>query len=116
MASRTVTFFLKRTIKQVDCVNRDKKESPSYQKENKNLLIIFELMAPAGQSHLDVSFALLCGLGGITGYMKAKSLPSLIGGLGFGAAYAGTAYCINVRTGSSESGQVVIVAMPCHAM
>lgn len=28
--------------------------------------------------------------------MKAKSLPSLIGGLGFSSAYAGTAYYINV--------------------
>jgi len=65
-------------------------------------------MAPAGQSHLDISFALLCGLGGIAGYLKAKSLPSLIGGLGFGAAYAGTAYYINV----SQYGLILFVIRP----
>ena len=32
---------------------------------------------PTGQAHLDISFALLCGLGGLAGYMKAKSLPSV---------------------------------------
>ncbi|GAX75616.1 hypothetical protein CEUSTIGMA_g3060.t1 [Chlamydomonas eustigma] len=55
----------------------------------------YNTMAPAGQSHIDLSFAVLVGLGGVYGYTKAKSVPSLLGGLGFSAAYALTAYYIN---------------------
>ncbi|KAG1669691.1 hypothetical protein FOA52_002075 [Chlamydomonas sp. UWO 241] len=50
---------------------------------------------PTGQSHIDMSMSALCVLGGAMGYMRKKSLPSLLGGLGIGAAYACVGYYIN---------------------
>eukprot|EP00197_Chlamydomonas_leiostraca_P002087 CAMPEP_0202858432 /NCGR_PEP_ID=MMETSP1391-20130828/970_1 /ASSEMBLY_ACC=CAM_ASM_000867 /TAXON_ID=1034604 /ORGANISM="Chlamydomonas leiostraca, Strain SAG 11-49" /LENGTH=108 /DNA_ID=CAMNT_0049537353 /DNA_START=82 /DNA_END=405 /DNA_ORIENTATION=- len=52
-------------------------------------------MAPTGQAHFDLAMGVLCSMGGAMGYAKKKSVPSLIGGLAFGAAYIGTAYTIN---------------------
>mmetsp|Transcript_7339 Transcript_7339/g.15985 ORF Transcript_7339/g.15985 Transcript_7339/m.15985 type:complete len:110 (+) Transcript_7339:34-363(+) len=52
-------------------------------------------MAPTGQAHSDVALAVLCTAGGVAGYLKKKSLPSLLGGLGFGAAYAYSGYLSN---------------------
>uniref|UniRef100_A0A7S0YNV4 Transmembrane protein 14 n=1 Tax=Polytomella parva TaxID=51329 RepID=A0A7S0YNV4_9CHLO len=51
-------------------------------------------MAPTGQAHLDITLALLTSVGGAMGYFKKNSVPSLIGGIGFGVAYGTTAYLI----------------------
>eukprot|EP00798_Chlamydomonas_sp_ICE-L_P020939 gene20939-27787_t len=65
-------------------------------------------MAATGQSHLDLALAVLVPVGGFMGYRKAKSLPSLLGGLGFGAAFAGTAYVINVGASGNFHRHVVV--------
>ncbi len=50
---------------------------------------------PAGASHLNLTLALLSSAGGVAGYAKKGSVPSLVGGLACGAAFAGSAYIIN---------------------
>lgn len=52
---------------------------------------------PSGHTHIDMTLAVLTTLGGVIGYVKKKSLPSLIGGCVFGLSYAATAYLIQVR-------------------
>ncbi|KAL0485518.1 1 TM domain-containing transmembrane protein [Acrasis kona] len=44
--------------------------------------------------HLSNTMAALCAAGGIAGYVKAKSVPSLIGGLGLGLIYAYSSYTL----------------------
>ncbi|GFR46621.1 hypothetical protein Agub_g8225 [Astrephomene gubernaculifera] len=51
-------------------------------------------MAPSGEVHLDFALSALTSLGGIMGYVRKNSLPSLLGGLTFGVAYGATAYII----------------------
>ncbi|PNW78719.1 hypothetical protein CHLRE_09g387838v5 [Chlamydomonas reinhardtii] len=51
-------------------------------------------MAPSGEVHMDIAFAVVTTAGGVMGYVKKKSLPSLLGGLAFGAAYGATAWTI----------------------
>lgn len=47
-----------------------------------------------GSAHLSFTVgALLCG-GGVAGYVRAKSMPSLIGGLSTGSAMLGSGYLI----------------------
>lgn len=50
-----------------------------------------------GSSHLAFTLAALCGVGGLAGYVKTRSTPSLIAGLGIGGMYAYGGYLINVR-------------------
>ncbi|KXZ54133.1 hypothetical protein GPECTOR_5g233 [Gonium pectorale] len=54
-------------------------------------------MAPSGEVHLDLAFAALTTFGGVMGYVRKKSLPSLIGGLAFGLAYGASAYIIQTH-------------------
>jgi len=42
----------------------------------------------SGSSHINFTVAGLVALGGLMGYAKAKSVPSLVGGLAFGALFA----------------------------
>lgn len=34
-------------------------------------------MAPTGSSHVNATLAVLCGVGGAMGYVKARSVPSV---------------------------------------
>ncbi|GLC41894.1 hypothetical protein PLESTF_000097300 [Pleodorina starrii] len=54
-------------------------------------------MAPAGEVHLDIALSALTSLGGVMGYVRKKSLPSLLGGLTFGVAFGATAYIIQTH-------------------
>ena len=62
---------------------------------------------PAGSSHLNFTLAGVLAGGGCAGYMKAKSMPSLIAGCGLGALYAGSAILIN--RGQSATGHASAV-------
>ena len=62
---------------------------------------------PTGSSHLNFTLAAaLCG-GGLAGYIKAKSMPSLIAGFGLGALYAGSGVLIN--KGQSANGHAFAI-------
>ena len=50
---------------------------------------------PTGSSHLNFTLAAVLAGGGLAGYFKAKSLPSLIAGIGLSALYAGSGVLIN---------------------
>jgi len=41
-----------------------------------------------GEAHLPYTLALITALGGVVGYMKSRSVMSLLGGCGVGVAYA----------------------------
>eukprot|EP00971_Amphidinium_carterae_P269869 5354015-Amphidinium_carterae.1 len=45
-------------------------------------------MAPAGAAHLNLTLGGLLSVGGVVGYLKAGSIPSLVGGLGCGSLMA----------------------------
>ena len=57
---------------------------------------------PTGSSHLNMTLAGVLCAGGLAGYIKARSTPSLIAGFGLGALYAGSAVLIN--QGQSAKG------------
>ena len=57
---------------------------------------------PTGSSHLNMTLGGVLCAGGLAGYVKAKSMPSLIAGFGLGALYFGSAVLIN--RGQSEKG------------
>ena len=57
---------------------------------------------PTGSSHLNFTLAGVLCAGGLAGYVKAKSMPSLIAGFGLGALYAGSGVLIN--RGKSAKG------------
>ncbi|KAI8476407.1 MAG: transmembrane proteins 14C-domain-containing protein [Monoraphidium minutum] len=52
-------------------------------------------MAPAGQSHINMTMAALCAFGGVMGAVKKGSKASLIAGLAFGSLYGASAYLVN---------------------
>ncbi|EFJ44121.1 hypothetical protein VOLCADRAFT_106504 [Volvox carteri f. nagariensis] len=54
-------------------------------------------MAPSGEVHLDLALSALTSMGGVMGYVRKKSLPSLIGGLTFSVAYGTAAYIIQSK-------------------
>ncbi|KAG2484877.1 hypothetical protein HYH03_016361 [Edaphochlamys debaryana] len=54
-------------------------------------------MAPSGEVHTDLAMTALMIGGGVMGYVRKKSLPSLLGGLTLGAAYGATAYIIQTH-------------------
>ena len=63
---------------------------------------------PTGSSHLNFSLAALFAGGGIGGYVKAKSMPSLIGGFACSSLYIASGYMIN--KGEPEMGYAVGLA------
>lgn len=64
-------------------------------------------MAPTGSSHANFALAALTAVGGTIGYLKAKSVPSLLAGLGFGAVFAYTGHMIN--SGDGKTGHTASV-------
>ena len=59
---------------------------------------------PTGSSHLNFTLAAVLAGGGLAGYVKAKSFPSLIAGFGLSALYAGSGVLIN--NGSCAKGHL----------
>lgn len=49
---------------------------------------------PPGVAHTSYGLAALCAIGGVSGYAMRKSVPSLAGGLAFGAAFAACGWMI----------------------
>jgi uncharacterized membrane protein (UPF0136 family) len=52
---------------------------------------------PTGSSHLSYTLGALTAVGGLSGFLKTGSKPSLIAGLGIGSLYLYGGYLINVR-------------------
>ncbi len=50
---------------------------------------------PQGVAHLNITAGTLVAVGGIMGYTRKKSLPSLVAGVLLGAAYYGSAYLVD---------------------
>ncbi|KAJ3273407.1 hypothetical protein HDV01_004477 [Terramyces sp. JEL0728] len=48
-----------------------------------------------GISHLAFAFSGICALGGVAGFARTKSRPSLIAGLAFGTLYATSGYLLD---------------------
>lgn len=63
---------------------------------------------PTGSSHAAFGLALVCAAGGIAGYVTRKSLPSLLAGLGLGAAFGASGYLIN--SGHPDVGHPLALA------
>ena len=63
---------------------------------------------PAGSSHLNFTLAAVLAGGGLAGYIKAKSVPSLIAGIGLSALYVGSGVLIN--KGQSANGHALAIA------
>jgi uncharacterized membrane protein (UPF0136 family) len=51
---------------------------------------------PAGSSHLSYTLGILSAVGGLSGFIKTGSKPSLIAGLGIGSLYIYGGHLINV--------------------
>lgn len=49
-----------------------------------------------GSSHISLTLGGLCAIGGLAGYLKTGSAPSLIAGVGIGGLYFYGGYLINV--------------------
>ncbi|KAI8369439.1 transmembrane proteins 14C-domain-containing protein [Radiomyces spectabilis] len=47
-----------------------------------------------GSSHPSITMGLICTAGGIAGYRRTASVPSLVGGVGIGAVYGTAAYLV----------------------
>lgn len=60
---------------------------------------------PTGSSHLALSMAVLSSVGGLSGYLKTKSMPSLVAGFGIGGLYAFGAWQVN--KGASDLGHKI---------
>ncbi|CAG8624557.1 6432_t:CDS:2 [Paraglomus occultum] len=54
--------------------------------------------------HPSYTMAAICTTGGILGYAKARSVPSIIAGVGIGAAYAISGYCIKEGKDYGQGG------------
>ena len=52
-------------------------------------------MAPPGSAHLNFTLGGLCAIGGVVGYAKKKSTPSLAAGLAFGGLLVGSGVLIS---------------------
>ena len=62
---------------------------------------------PTGSSHLNFTLAAVLAGGGLAGYIKAKSVPSLIAGLGLSASFVGAGVLIN--NGQSANGHAFAI-------
>ena len=60
---------------------------------------------PTGSAHLSFTMAGLVGLGGVAGFAKARSVPSLVAGLGCATLFAGSGVLIN--QGSHTKGHAL---------
>ena len=63
---------------------------------------------PTGSSHLNFTLAAVLGGGGLAGYFKAKSVPSLVAGLSFATIYVGAGVLINQGSPAQGHGLAVI--------
>jgi len=61
-----------------------------------------------GSAHLNYTLAAVVGIGGVYGYFKTRSLPSLIAGVSIGSLYAYSAYLIS-QNRASEGHAVATV-------
>lgn len=50
---------------------------------------------PTGVSHATLTMGALCAIGGVAGFAKASSKPSLIAGVALSAAFFGASHLIN---------------------
>ena len=57
---------------------------------------------PTGSSHLAFTMAALVAAGGVSGYLKSRSVPSLVAGLGIAALFGAGGQQINVRVERRE--------------
>ena len=64
-----------------------------------------------GSAHLNLTMGGLVGLGGIMGYIKAKSVPSLVAGVGVGALFAGSGYLIKEGQNTNGHGLASITSL-----
>ncbi|KAJ3124234.1 hypothetical protein HK098_001296 [Nowakowskiella sp. JEL0407] len=75
----------------------------------------------AGAAHIAFTMGGICSVGGVIGYAKSKSLPSLIAGVSFGSLFAISGYLISknkdygVELATVTSG-VLFVAMGRRAV
>jgi len=53
---------------------------------------------PTGSSHISMTMAVLAAAGGVAGFLRTRSKPSLIAGLGIGSLFAFGTQQINVRS------------------
>jgi len=53
-----------------------------------------------GSAHVNYTLAAVVGIGGVYGYIKTRSVPSLIAGVSIGSLYAFSAYLISQHRAS----------------
>lgn len=77
--------------------------------------------APTGSSHITISMAVLCAVGGVSGFAKTGSKPSLLAGLVIGSAFAAAAHMINDPHGDQRvaygvaTGASIVLSMAMGA-
>jgi uncharacterized membrane protein (UPF0136 family) len=65
-------------------------------------VFVINMDKPTGSSHMSFTFALMFGAGGAVGFIRKRSVPSLVGGLACAGLYAYSGYIIN--SGDPEAG------------
>ncbi|CAD7936246.1 unnamed protein product [Amoebophrya sp. A25] len=75
--------------------------------------------APQGVAHLNITAGALVAVGGVMGYVKKKSVASLVAGVSMGAAYFGSAYLVDridpvkgFQAGAATSALLVGAMLP----
>mmetsp|Transcript_73193 Transcript_73193/g.174434 ORF Transcript_73193/g.174434 Transcript_73193/m.174434 type:complete len:122 (+) Transcript_73193:87-452(+) len=75
-------------------------------------------MAPPGAAHLNFTLGGLLSIGGVVGYLKAGSIPSLVGGLGCGSLMVASGVLVEkdcqkaFLLGSVTSGVLTAAMLP----